>query len=94
MDVDEVKQYLRIDTDADDELLEIMIDAAKDYIKNAVGWFDEENPRMKLCFFALMQELYEQRVYSIQEANKRRLAYAIGSMILQLQLEEGELHGG
>lgn len=37
MDIDAVKEYLRIDDDADDMTIELMMNAAKEYIKDAVG---------------------------------------------------------
>ena len=36
MDIDAVKEYLRIDDDADDMTIELMMNAAKEYIKDAV----------------------------------------------------------
>lgn len=89
MDVELVKQYLRIDTDDDDNLIELMMGATEDYIKDAVGReYDANNKRMNLLYLAIMQELYENRTYTIKEAEKRRLAYVVGSIVLQLQCEE------
>ena len=45
MDIDAVKEYLRIDDDADDMTIELMMNAAKEYIKDAVGKCDEKNPK-------------------------------------------------
>ena len=36
MDIDAVKEYLRIDDDADDMTIELMMNAAKEYIKDAI----------------------------------------------------------
>ena len=41
MDIDAVKEYLRIDDDADDMTIELMMNAAKEYIKDAVGKCEE-----------------------------------------------------
>ena len=73
MDIDAVKEYLRIDDDADDTTIGIMIDAAKEYIRDAVGRCDEENPKTKLLFYALMQDFYENHVTN--------------SIVLQLQAQ-------
>ena len=50
MNLMSVKKYLRIDFDGDDEILEIIMQAAADYIKSAVGDFNAEDPRVKLLF--------------------------------------------
>lgn len=90
MDIDVVKQYLRIDTDADDELIELMMEAAEEYIVSTVGVCDFENGRTKLLFLAVMQDFYENRTYTVTEAEKRRLAHTQASIILQLQCEVSE----
>lgn len=90
MDIDAVKEYLRIDDDADDMTIEIMMSAAKEYIKDAVGKCDEKNPKTKMLFFALMQDFYENRILVIKESDKQRLSHVIGSMVLQLQMAELE----
>ena len=69
MSLELVKKYLRIDEDADDDVLQIMMDAAKQYIIDA-------------------QDLYENRVLNVREADKQRMAYTFGSIVLQLQCDE------
>lgn len=95
MDIDTVKEYLRIDDDADDYVIEMMIAAAKEYIKDAVGRCDEQNPKTKMLFFMLMQDFYENRVLVAKESDKQRLAHVVGSIVLQLQAAEleGEENG-
>ena len=62
MDIDAVKEYLRIDDDADDMTIELMMNAAKEYIKDAVGKCDEKNPKTQMLFMLIIQDLYENRV--------------------------------
>lgn len=88
--IDMVKQYLRIDTDADDGLLEMMMEAARAYIIAVVGSFDSDDRRARILFLAVMQDLYENRTYTVTEAQKRRLAHTQASIILQLQCEGDE----
>lgn len=85
--LDMVKQYLRIDTDADDGLLGMMMGAAEAYIIAAVGSFDSSDRRVRILFLALMQDFYENRTYTVTEAQRRRLAHTQASIILQLQCE-------
>ena len=73
MNIDAVKEYLRIDDDADDTTIGIMIDAAKEYIKDAVGRCDEENPKTKLLFYTLMQKLLSRLLMFLQSYLKSRI---------------------
>ena len=88
MELEYVKSYLRVDFDDDDEYINLLITAAKDYIINAVGYWDENKALMKLLALTLISQMYEKRQYSIdtQEAP----TYAIKSIVLQLQLSQEE----
>lgn len=87
MELNDVKAYLRIDDDADDPVLEMMMQAAEEYIQDAVGWCDLTNPKMKLLYFLLLQDFYENRVLVVKEADRQRLTQVASSILLQLQLE-------
>ena len=62
-------------------------DRTKEYIKDAVGRCDEENPKTKLLFYTLMQDFYENRVLTVKESDKPRLAHTTNSIVLQLQAQ-------
>lgn len=95
MGIEEVKSYLRIDEDADDAILELMMEAARQYILDAVGEFNEGNFKVRLLFLAIMQDFYENRILAVKEVDRQRMAYLYGSIILQLQCEKmvGEVDG-
>lgn len=86
MDLVSVKKYLRIDFDGDDEILEIIMQAAADYIKSAVGDFHADDPRVKLLFLNITASMYENRLYSVDTTNEK-LSWINSSLLLQLQLE-------
>ena len=86
MDLMSVKKYLRIDFDGDDEILEIIMQAAADYIKSAVGDFNADAPRVKLLFLNITASMYENRLYSVDTTNEK-LSWINSSLLLQLQLE-------
>lgn len=88
MSLELVKKYLRIDEDADDDVLQIMMSAAEQYIVDAVGKYDPENFKAQLLFLAIVQDLYENRVLNVREADRQRMAYTFGSIVLQLQCDE------
>lgn len=87
MMLDDVKAYLRIDEDADDVVLEVMMQATEQYIKDAVGFYEEENPKIKMLYWLVIQDFYENRVLVVKEADKQRLSYAVSSIVMQLQTE-------
>lgn len=97
MTLDDVKAYLRIDEDADDMVLEVMMQAAEQYIRDAVGFYEEENPKIKMLYWLVIQDFYENRVLVVKETDKQRLSYVVSSIVMQLQtealLKEGEGHG-
>ena len=86
MDLMSVKKYLRIDFDSDDEILEIIMQAAADYIKSAVGDDSADDPRVKLLFLNITASMYENRLYSVDTTNEK-LSWINSSLLLQLQLE-------
>ena len=87
MNLDFVKQFLRIDTNDEDILIATMMDAAELYILDAAGKCDTNNPKVKMLYMAIMQDLYENRTMTVSEAEKKRLAYTQSSILLQLQCE-------
>lgn len=61
MNIDIVKQYLRIDYDDDDVLLEIFIDIAKKYVTNGFSEYDENNNSHNILMLKAVKYLYDNR---------------------------------
>ncbi len=97
MTIDDVKAYLRIDTDDDDIIIDAMMQATEQYIKDAVGFYEETNPKIKMLYWLVIQDFYENRVLTVKESDKQRLSHVVSSLVLQLQsealLKEGESVG-
>ena len=87
MDLNFVKNYLKIDFDDDDELINMLIATAKEYVINAIGNFDESKATHKLLLLNIVANLYENRSF-IASKNNENKAYPIKSLITQLQLSE------
>lgn len=87
MDKQQVKEYLRVDFDEDDRIIEQMMAAAEDYIISAVGKYDRENEKANMLFKAIVQDLYDNRTLMVTEQQKKRMSYTFASIILQLQLQ-------
>ena len=82
--LNDVKNYLRVDTEDDDRLIELIIDTAKGYVYNSVGYIDMGDPRFKMLIFVICAELYEKRTYFLDKNFNRNKI--ISSLILQLEL--------
>ncbi len=83
-ELEEIKNYLRIDFDDDDSLLNTIILAGKEYIKNAIGYINTDKPSFRVLLYTICADLYERRSYLIDKAIQTNKV--INSLILQLQL--------
>lgn len=90
MTLDEVKSYLRVDFDDDDEMIKQMARAAEEYVIGAVGEYDENNSKANMLFLAVLQDLYDNRTLTVTEQQRRRMSYTYASIILQLQYQVKE----
>ena len=83
-----VKQYLRVDFPDDDALIGIMMDTAKQYIRDGIGAFEPENPKHNMILLAVVAHLYENRQLQGQSAGK--IMHVIRSMMWQERLNYEE----
>ena len=93
MSLKEVKQYIRVDYTDDDELIELMIDAVIDEMKELIPTFDPEklSPRQKLLILSYVKELYDKRdrTYNngkMSSESTERIRYTVQSMLLKEML--------
>ena len=80
-----VKNYLHVDFNEDDQYIILIISAAKEYIENAVGEYDESSAINKVLALALISEMYEKRLYTVNEESEK--SYIIKSMVHQIRLK-------
>lgn len=84
MDLTKIKQFLRLDTDAEDILLESYAQAAEEYLKAACGAaIDISGQRAELVQLMLISDWFESRTMY----GKGGYSQTIGSILQQLQLE-------
>ena len=89
MTLEQVKDYLRVDGDDDDNTIQVMMEAAKEYIISAVGEYDEEDKTARILFCAIVQNLYDNRELMQSDIQQRKaIEYTFKSMILQLQMKK------
>lgn len=79
-----VKDFLKIEYDDDDPVLDILISAAEIYLYNATGiQFDSTNNMAKLFCLILVSDWYDNRDFVGKVSEKLR--YTVESMITQLK---------
>lgn len=85
MSVEELKNYLRIDTKSDDSLLEMLKASAEAYILGAVDAQEqaENDVRFKLAVALLVGSWYENR--SNEGPNTSEIPFGVQSLITQLR---------
>ena len=92
MELSAVKEYMRVDENDDDSMIQLMMGAAEEYIKSAVGRFDETNPKVKLLYMAAVQDMYDNRqliaVNSEGSGVSQHFRNMFQSIVTQLQAEE------
>lgn len=82
-----VKQYLKVDYDDDDEIIKMLITTAESYAEGATGRLDFNEPRMKLLVLTLVKDWYDNR-YFVGDKVSQSAQYTVKSIIHQLTLEE------
>lgn len=82
--LDEAKEYLKVEHNDEDTLIQGLIISAENYIKNATGIkFDNTNELAKLAVRLLIVNWYENREINTDKANK--LAFSLDVILTQLK---------
>lgn len=86
MDIEELKEYLRVGFDDDDAVIQLMLDAVLDEMEEVVPKFDRDAPtnRQKLLIFSYVKEVYDGR--GNMTASQEKMRYAVQSMMLKEML--------
>ena len=90
--LEEIKQFLKLEPEDIDEdvILQIIIDAAEEYLNDATGKiFTESSAKAKLFIMVLVTDWYENRDMIGKASDKIRLT--IQSLLLQLEYCESEV---
>lgn len=88
MDIEEIKKYLRIDYDCEDEEIKAFVSAAEEYLKNAGITAKPESELYKLAVKLLVSNWYSNRIPigTVTQA----MEYSLRRIIIQLQLGEDD----
>ena len=89
MTLDNVKNYLRVDGDTDDALIEQLMVIAEGYMRDAVTDYDKKVAnaaflsKSEMCQMVIIAELYENRNQGGRET--KDYGFAVRTLITQLQ---------
>lgn len=83
MRIEIVKQYMRVDYDDDDEIIELLIDTVMDEMAELIPDFNRDNPtnRQKILILASVKELYDNREKRTEKPETLRTA--ISTMLIK-----------
>lgn len=82
--IDEVKEFLRIDGNEEDVLLQTLINAAEESLFNATGnTFDSTNELAKLYCLVLVSDWFENR--ELTDKTSEKVRFIVQSILTQLK---------
>lgn len=83
MQIDLIKQYMRVDYDDDDELIQLLLDTVLDEIEEKVTGFNRNAPtnRQRVLIMSSVKELYDNR--DARTDRPETLRPAISSMLIK-----------
>lgn len=86
MELEELKEYLRVDYPDDDGIIQLMLEAVMDEMQELIPAFDREAPtnRQKLLVCTYVKEMYDNRDRTA--AAQEKLRFAVQSMMLKEML--------
>lgn len=85
LDLEEIKNFLKVDFNDDDSYIMLISNVAIEYIQDALGTFNVNRAKHKFLALTLIKDMYEKRSY-IVGGKDEKTRYIIHSMILQEQL--------
>lgn len=91
-EIEELKEYIRIDGNEEDDILSSFLKSAKQYLLNAGVKEDTENSLYKLAIKMLVCKWYENR-NTIDPTSGNTQAFALNSIITQLKCSQVNKEG-
>lgn len=86
VNLDEVKSWIRVDSECENSDIQSLINGAELYLKNATGkTFDSTNALAKLYCRVLITDWYENRGLMIDNKTSDKVRFTLQSIMMQLQ---------
>lgn len=84
--LEEAKAWLKVDYEDEDSEIELLIDSAEAYLKNATGReFDNTNSLARLYCRVLINDWYENRGLMQASKTSEKVRFTLQSIMFQLQ---------
>ena len=91
MTLAEMKSYLKVDFNDDDNFITLLMDVAREYIVDAIGECNEEIARVQLLMRVIVAEQYEKRSMTFDmNSTNEKVQYVIRSIINQLSFGDDD----
>ena len=91
MTLAEMKSYLKVDYNDDDNEITLMMNVAREYITDAICECDETIARVQLLMRVIVGELYEKRSMTFDmNSTNQKVQYVIRSIINQLSFGDDD----
>lgn len=87
----EIKSYIRVDFSDDDLNIQLMYDAAIEYIEGCVGECNQTKARVRLLLLSIIGWMYETRTFVLEKGSQ--VHYPWQNTLLQLRWEYGAEEG-
>lgn len=85
MELDEIKNFLKVDFEDDDDYIKLLKDVAIEYIEDAIGVFNKERAKQRYLVLILINDMYNKRTFTV-DTNDEKIRYTSRSIVLQEQL--------
>lgn len=91
MDLEELKLFLKIDYDEEDNLIQGLQLSAEEYLTNAGIIKDYSKELYKLAIKILISHWYENRSVETIGKNVSKIAFGLDTILLQLKYTQGDI---
>ena len=89
--LESMKSYLRVDYDDDDDIILSLIEASREYLKNATGkYYDNTNYLAVLYCKTLVYEWYKDRNLMESKKTSDKVRFSLASILLQLKYSDSK----
>lgn len=85
MELNEIKSFLKIDFDDEDEYISLLIEVAIEYIEDSIGYFNLNRAKQRYLLLVLVRDMYESRSFTTDEVSEK-VRYIVRSIVIQEQL--------
>lgn len=86
LELEEIKEFLKICDSAEDEYIQSLAQASEQYLKNATGKeFNSTNPLAKLFCKVLISDWYDNRGYMQEGKTSNKVRHTVQSILTQLK---------